>query len=575
MARIRKVEISNFRCIKQLTWLPDSGVNCLIGPGDTGKSTILDAIDLCLGARRSLQLTDADFYRLDVENPISITLTIGDLDDALKNIDSYGLYLRGFDPATGTVEDEPEKDHEVVLTLSLTVEGDLEPEWCLVSDRARTQNSARGLVWSDRVRLSPTRIGALAQANLGWRRGSVLNRLTDEKADATAALTKAARDARAAFGDDADSQLSSTLTMVQDTAKDLGVAVGTRVRAMLDTHSVSFSGGTISLHTDEGVPLEGLGTGSTRLLIAGLQRKAAATASIVLADELEYGLEPHRIMRFLDSLGAKETQPPLQVFMTTHSPVALRELSGDQLLIVREVAGEHQIMRLGSESDVQSAVRLYPEAFLSRTVLVCEGASEIGFVRGIDQWAYANGYGSIAASGVALVDCGGGDADKPYTRALAFQRLGYRVGVLRDDDKKPSAEIERQFKDCGGAVFHWTNARALEDELFLNLPISAVGRLIDYAEQQHGDQQVDSQLRSESSNRVNLASVRHDLEMDALSLETRAFIAKASRKRRAGWFKSITWMEEIAREIVGDALESSSGELRNIVFDAFGWMHNA
>jgi predicted ATP-dependent endonuclease of OLD family len=70
MARIRKVEISNFRCIKQLTWLPDSGVNCLIGPEDTGKSTILDAIDLCLGARRSLQLTDADFYRLDVENPI-------------------------------------------------------------------------------------------------------------------------------------------------------------------------------------------------------------------------------------------------------------------------------------------------------------------------------------------------------------------------------------------------------------------------------------------------------------------------------------------------------------------------
>jgi hypothetical protein len=192
------------------------------------------------------------------------------------------LYLRGFDPATGTIEDEPEKEHEVVLTLSLTVESDLEPEWCLVSDRARTQNSARGLVWSDRVRLSPTRIGALAQANLGWRRGSVLNRLTDEKADATAALTKAARDARAAFGDDADSQLSSTLAIVQDTAKDLGVAVGTRVRAMLDTHSVSFSGGTISLHTDEGVPLEGLGTGSTRLLIAGLQRKAAASASIVL-----------------------------------------------------------------------------------------------------------------------------------------------------------------------------------------------------------------------------------------------------------------------------------------------------
>jgi putative ATP-dependent endonuclease of OLD family len=32
--------------------------------------------------------------------------------------------------------------------------------------------------------------------------------------------------------------------------------------------------------------LRGLGTGSTRLLIAGLQRKAAARATIILMDEL-------------------------------------------------------------------------------------------------------------------------------------------------------------------------------------------------------------------------------------------------------------------------------------------------
>jgi putative ATP-dependent endonuclease of OLD family len=48
-----------------------------------------------------------------------------------------------------------------------------------------------------------------------------------------------------------------------------------------------------------------------------------------------HGLEPHQIIRLLGSLGAKEKEPPLQVFMTTHSPVALRELAGDQLFIVR------------------------------------------------------------------------------------------------------------------------------------------------------------------------------------------------------------------------------------------------
>ncbi|MGO4684118.1 AAA family ATPase [Hyphomicrobium sp. 2TAF46] len=40
------------------------GLNCLIGPGDSGKSSVLEAIDFCLGARRNLQISDADFHRL-------------------------------------------------------------------------------------------------------------------------------------------------------------------------------------------------------------------------------------------------------------------------------------------------------------------------------------------------------------------------------------------------------------------------------------------------------------------------------------------------------------------------------
>ena len=147
MARIRKITIKNFRCIKELTWLPSSGVNCLIGPGDSGKSTILDAIDFCLGARRNLQFTDADFHRLDVEAPIRVSVTFGELDDSLKNLDGYGMYLGGFDPETGDVEDEPEKDLETVLTLQLTVASDLEPSWTLVSERAQAQSETRNLNW--------------------------------------------------------------------------------------------------------------------------------------------------------------------------------------------------------------------------------------------------------------------------------------------------------------------------------------------------------------------------------------------------------------------------------------------
>ena len=109
MVRIRKVEISNFRAVKSLSWCPAEGINCLVGPGDSGKSTIPDAIDLCLGARRSANFADTDFFRLDVKHPVDILLTIGELPDALMNLDTYGEFLRGFGKATGEVEDEPSR----------------------------------------------------------------------------------------------------------------------------------------------------------------------------------------------------------------------------------------------------------------------------------------------------------------------------------------------------------------------------------------------------------------------------------------------------------------------------------
>ena len=60
-----------------------------------------------LGARRSATFTNSDFHGLDVSQPIQISITLGQLDDPLKNIDSYGDYLVGFNVATGKIEPEP------------------------------------------------------------------------------------------------------------------------------------------------------------------------------------------------------------------------------------------------------------------------------------------------------------------------------------------------------------------------------------------------------------------------------------------------------------------------------------
>lgn len=569
MARIRHIKIENFRCIQKFEWCPNPGINCLIGHGDSGKSSILDAIDMCLGARRGLSFTDADFYHLDVANEISISITLGELDDDLKSMESYGLFLRGFDPTLCFVADEPEANLETVLTVNLRVGSDLEPAWSLVSDRAAAQNQSRALSWGDRVRICPTRIGENADSNLSWRRGSVLNQLSDEKADASAALAKAARDARLAFGDAAEPQLGETLKIVTATATELGIPVGGQVKALLDAHSVSFGGGTISLHGADGVPLRGLGVGSTRLLVAGLQRKAATDAKILLVDELEHGLEPHRIIRFLGSIGAKETPPPLQVFLTTHSPVALRELKGDQLILIRKSSAGHAPQRVGTDHAVQGTIRLFPEAFLAPSVIICEGATEVGLLRGLDIGRVDRGLLAMGALGVALVDAGG--VDKIYSRAQPLLNLGYRVAVLRDDDKQPDPATESKFLADGGAVVRWRPGFALEDELFHSLSEKAARALMEKAVQFHGDELIEQHIRGASNQIWDLTKCRN-LPLDPAA---RAALATAAKGKATPWFKNVGLMEEAAREAIDPDHGTCQNTLSVPLNWLFTWMANA
>lgn len=570
MARIRLLEIKNFRGIKQLRWAPAEGINCLIGPGDSCKTSVLDAIDLCLGARRNVQITDADFHGLSVEEPLSISCTIGALADRLKNLETYGLYLRNYLPETQELEDEPASTGETVLTVNLTVDSDLEPFWSLVSERATDQGLSRNLSWADRQAIAPTRIGATVDGHLVWRRGSVLNKLSEEKADISAALVKAAREARASFGESAGMQLDTTLEAVKHTADELGIQVGDEVKAMLDAHSVSFSGGSISLHTDMGIPLHSLGVGSTRLLTAGLQRKASADSTMVLVDELEHGLEPHRIVRLLGSLGSKEGKPPLQVFATTHSPVALQELSGDQLMIARRKPGALNIKTIGTKDGVQSTLRSNPEAFLATSVIICEGASEVGLLRGIDHHRIGLGMPSLTALGVSLVDAGG--VSKIYKRANAFIELGYRCHVLRDDDEQPDISDEAAFIASGGQVTMWPDNRNLEQEIFENLSDKAVGELVQYARELHGDDLVNDQLNSKSDGKMNLCLFDIESLTDDIQSSTRTFLGLASSNRRTGWFKSVSWMEEAGRRIIGPDLMEHETSLSIALNDLFKWM---
>lgn len=552
--------------------MPSNGLNCLIGPGDSGKSSILDAIDLCLGARRSASFGDTDFFGLDVTRTIEISITLGALPDELKNIDTYGEFLRGFDLGTGQLEDEPRIGLETVLTLKLKVAGDLEPSWTLYSNRAAQQRLERSLAWKDRSLLAPARIGSYANTNLSWARGSVLNRLTEERAYLGAELAGAARAARATFGAQAGPQLAQTLQVVTHTATCLGVAVGASAQALLDAHSVSIGDGAIALHSEAGIPLRSLGTGSARLLVAGLQRAAAAVATIALVDEVEYGLEPHRLMRLLDSLGAKDEAQPLQVFMTTHSPVTLRELAGNQLFVVRQRLGVHSATCASMDGGIQGTLRKAAEAFLSKSVIVCEGASEVGFARGMDQWWVHCGATSFLAHGGSYVDAGGGSPDQCFTRGEAFLKLGYRVLVFVDADKPVSTDgLVERFIAAGGQYITWRPGLALEDELFLHSSNDAVYALLNKADEMVGRELMAEHIKSKSNGQVTLEAIEAERLGNGYSPASRALLGLAARNNKNGWFKSVSGFQEIAKDIVGPHLRDSEPGFFDITDQLWRW----
>ena len=93
---LRHLLIRNFRGIQHLDWAPGGKAICLIGAGDSTKTTILDAIEWSLSPRWSLPVSDADFHGAITDESIVVEATVGQVPGALLSDQKYGLDQRGW-----------------------------------------------------------------------------------------------------------------------------------------------------------------------------------------------------------------------------------------------------------------------------------------------------------------------------------------------------------------------------------------------------------------------------------------------------------------------------------------------
>jgi len=475
--RIYHLCIKNFRGIKELDWTIQGLVNCLIGPGDSTKSTILDAIEYVLSPRWQIPFIDTDFYLGQVDAPIEIVVTIGQILDQLMDMGKFGNHLRGWCSENELLHDEPEDGDKIVISIALRVDDSLEPSWYVVTDR-----NPDGVRISSRNRelLGMTRLGPYLDRHLSWSRGSALSRLTGEVENVPAILAEAGRKARESVTSAALDTLEDAANRAQKAALEFGVKPMSGYRPALDAHMSVGSSATLTLH-DGNIPTRLAGLASRRLLSLAIQHSSVETGAIVLVDEVEQGLEPHRLRHVIRTLRPPDPDDNIshQVFMTTHSNISIVELNVNELCVVRSDNGITKVHHVSSS--LQGTMRNAPEALLGRKIIVCEGKTEYGICRAMDEaWAEEpNGTPWAFLGVVPIVPASGGGSQSPKI-ASELTKLGCTVSFLCDSDVELTPN-EEELQNNGVEVIQWDDDFSIEERICHDIPFPVLEAIVNLA----------------------------------------------------------------------------------------------
>ena len=477
--RVEQLTVKNFRGIKHLEWkLMRQSICCLIGVGDSAKTTVLDAVEAALSPRW-MTFNEADFHHANTADDIEVEVTIGELSRALLSDGRFGLYLRGLSPL-GELNDEPEDADSPILTVRLSVDATMEPVWSLVCDRYPVP---RILSNRDRAMFCLVRLAGDEARHLTWAQGSVLSKMTEANDETAQMLAYAYRSARQSANLGSIPELAQAAASAETAARSLGAYINQAYGPDLELGRGGFNSSSIALH-DGSVPLRLAGLGTRRLATLAVQRSAISEGAIVLVDELEQGLEPHRVLGAMAQLKKWQQEAEKahlakgQILMTTHSDVVLAELPPPSLFIVsRSPEAVADIKHAQANGDISRVLKGAPRALFARKILLCEGATELGMMLGLRE-RYPDRHDGVPIEqlGAAIVD-GGGSAGPPL--ALALRALGYEVGLFRDSDRKLDAHFAAKLQAQGVRVIEYGGGLNTERAVFQSATDAQIDGLLD------------------------------------------------------------------------------------------------
>lgn len=554
MAKIEHLKISHFRGIECFEQSFSNGLTCIIGRGDSGKSSILDAIALLFAQSWSIHLNDSDFYKCDTSTPIIIEGVVSSFPDEL--LAKYGNHVRGL-LADGRVVDDMELDEaidaESVLTVRLKVGKDLEPSWEIVSYHDIEPTVIKA---TDRAKLNVFAVSDYTDRHFSMNKGNPLYSLYkqlsgDAVLDEENKVLDVVRDAKAAFDESIGAKFDDVIVKIKEVAATLGVALE-EMKAMLDHRDIAISENKVSIH-ENGIPFRLKGKGSKRLLSLAIQLSLTQPSGVILIDEIEQGLEPDRVQHLVNVLSGYQDK---QVIITTHSSNVAVEIPCTSLFIMRHGAK----CLLHVEGEIQGSIRQNPEAFFAAKVLVCEGATEVGFCRAINAKRIQKGKTSAACKGVRFAD---GTGRNMAEYVLGFKGLLYTTALFCDSDANDINEKKQQFKERGIILIDCEDSFSIEEQIFKDVPWNVVQELILIAIHKVEE---DNAITKEEAERSVFDSVNSFLAKKMTYSEDwcvgesetlRIALGKAAKKKE--WYKRQSSGEQIGGVIMAHFDELTEG----------------
>ena len=433
--RLLNLHIRNFRKIEDLFVTFPEGLTVIVGENNAGKTAIIDALRLMVFSSRdfeALRLNEDDFRRGSLNAPIEISCTFCDLNDTDEVHFQECLVDIG--------------DGKFNARLNARA------EFNVVTRRANIKmwgGETEGGTLSSNLydQLSSIYLQPLRDPETGLRPGrhSQVSRLID-------CLTPS--DKREEF--ETIAQTANNQIRELDPVK--------KAKTDIDTQLTSIAGDELAQKTElifsdpsfhriiaglqpeiDGLPfsLNGLGYNNlvfTAATLGTLRRSENYSFRSIIVEEPEAHLHPHLqvlLLRHLVRATESTDENPVQVLVSTHSPVLASQAPIDSIISVHESGGKVtgvSLCTIDYDETLKKKLRRFLDAtraelFFARRVLMVEGIAEALLLPVLARIAGGN----LKDSSVTVLNADGINFNA-FIPLFGSGRLGLSVAILTDGD---------------------------------------------------------------------------------------------------------------------------------------------